>query len=118
MLMSAENGYHFCNAYRVWVCVYPEVVTPASGLSWLKACFLEYCKLNIAVLHVCMQSPYIRLFSKHDNNNFKFESEIRGYEDILSKNNLLQYVFFNWKVAKIRIMRYVGGVSVSDPNHF
>lgn len=106
---GAENGYHYCDAYRVWVCVSPEA-TAVSGLSWLKAFFLEYDKLSMPAFHVCLQSPYLKLVLKHENTNPKSASEIREHEDVHPKTNLLPSVFFNWKIAKIEIPRCIGGV--------
>jgi peptidoglycan/xylan/chitin deacetylase (PgdA/CDA1 family) len=96
--------------------VTPEVI-PLSGLSWLKACFLEYYKQNMPIFHICLHSPcmtdqyfvsemdnFLKFISKHRNVDFKFVSEIREYDEVSPKTNLLQYIFgFNWKIAKTGI---------------
>ena len=85
--------------------VNPEVV-PVVGLSWLKACFTEYHRQNLPLFHVCLHSPcmtdpyfisamdeFLKFISRHKNVNFKFASEIKEYDDVVPKTNILPYLF-------------------------
>jgi peptidoglycan/xylan/chitin deacetylase (PgdA/CDA1 family) len=96
--------------------VTPEFI-PVYGLSWLKACFLEYYKQNIPIFHICLHSPcmtdpyfilemdnLLKFISKHKNINFKFASEIMEYENVSYRTDFVPYIFgFNWKIAKLGI---------------
>lgn len=91
----------------------PEVI-PIYGLSWLKACFLEYYKQNMPVFHICLHSPcmtdsyfisemenFLAFISKYKNINFKFASEIIEYDKVNPKTNIAPYICgFNWNIAK------------------
>ena len=85
--------------------VNPEVV-PSVGLSWLKACFLEYYGQNMPLFHICLHSPcmidkyfvfamddFLKFISKHKNVNFKFASEIEEYEEVNPKTSISPYLF-------------------------
>jgi len=84
--------------------VNPESV-PVYGLSWFKACFLEYYNQNAPLFHICLHSPcmvdpyftsamddFLKFISKHDNINFRFASEIAEYNDFVPKTNILPYL--------------------------
>jgi len=84
--------------------VNPEVVSSV-GLSWLKACFLEYYKQNLPLFHICLHSPcmtnqyfisamddLISFISKHKNINFNFASEIAKYSEVNPKTNIFPYL--------------------------
>ena len=89
---------------------------PGYGLSWLKACFLEYYKQSAPFFHICLHSPsmtddyftsamdnFFSFTSKHENINFKFASEIREYPQMNFKTNILPYLFgLNAKIIKNR----------------
>jgi hypothetical protein len=106
--------------------VNPEVI-PLYGLSWLKACFLEYYMQNMPFFHICLHSPcmvdkyfiagmdnFLRFISKYKNVNFKFASEITEYEEMSPKTNLLPYISgFNWKVAVTGIDAILSRISVT-----
>ena len=83
--------------------VTPEA-TPVVGLRWLKASFLEHYK-SMPIFHIylhssCMTDPYfvsvmdrfLHFISKYDVN-FKFASEIREYENVSPKTNIMPYIF-------------------------
>ena len=85
--------------------VNPEVV-PSVGLSWLKACFLEYYKQDMPLFHICLHSPcmtdpyfisamedFLKFISKHKNIHFKFASEIEEYDEVNPKTNIFTYLF-------------------------
>jgi hypothetical protein len=85
--------------------VNPEVVSSV-GLSWLKACFLEYYKQDMPLFHICLHSPcmtdpyfisamedFLKFISKHKNIHFKFASEIEEYDEVNPKTNILPYLF-------------------------
>ena len=85
--------------------VNPEIV-PIVGLSWLRACFLEYYKQEVPLFHICLHSPsmtdnyfisamdnFLRFISKHKNINFKFASEIQEYPQRNFKTNISPYLF-------------------------
>jgi len=85
--------------------VNPEI-TAQLGLSWLKACFLEYYKQNLPLFHICLHSPcmtnsyflsamdeLLKFISKYPNVKFKFASEINKYPEINSKTNIIPYIF-------------------------
>ena len=82
----------------------PEAV-PNVGLSFLKACFLEYYKQNLPLFHICLHSPcmtddyyisatneILRFISKHKNINFKFAAEINEYDSVNPKTKILPYL--------------------------
>jgi hypothetical protein len=84
--------------------VNPEVV-PLVGLSWLKACFLEYYRQNLPLFHICLHStcmidPYfisaldelLSFISKHEGVVFRYASEIREYEHMAPKTKILPYL--------------------------
>jgi len=84
--------------------VNPEIA-PISGLSWLKACFLEYYRQDLPLFHICLHSPsmtdkffistmekLLKFISKHDNINFKCASEIKEYKNISPQTKLLPYI--------------------------
>lgn len=79
---------------------------PFYGLSWLKACFLEYYKQDVPLFHICLHSPsmtepyfisamdkFLGFISKHKDVNFKFASEIKEYPEMNFKTNILHYIF-------------------------
>ena len=83
----------------------PEVISSV-GLSFLKACFLEYYKQKLPLFHICLHSPcmtddyfisatneIIKFISNHKNINFKFASEINEYNHVDSKTKILPYLF-------------------------
>ncbi|NQE54740.1 hypothetical protein C5S29_14210 [ANME-1 cluster archaeon GoMg3.2] len=85
--------------------VNPERV-PSVGLSWLKACFLEYYKQDLPLFHICLHSPcmtdpyfmsamddFLKFISKHNNVNFKFASKIEEYGEVNPTINILTYLF-------------------------
>ncbi|MEN6552454.1 MAG: hypothetical protein ABFC34_06150 [Methanobacterium sp.] len=98
------------------VSVNPEII-PIYGLSWLKACFLEYYKQNMPVFHICLHSPcmtdpyfvsrmdnLLEFISKHKNVNFKFASEIGEYGKVYPKTDIIPYIFgFNRNIANLGI---------------
>jgi len=84
--------------------VNPEGI-PFVGLSWLKACFLEYYKQDLPLFHICLHSPcmtdkyfisaienYLKFISKYKNVNFKFASEIKEYRRVEPKTKILPYI--------------------------
>lgn len=84
--------------------VNPEVV-PLVGLSWLKACFLEYYKQAMPLFHVCLHStcmtePYfisamnefLKFMAKHKDTNFKFASTIKEYDKVIPETKILPYL--------------------------
>ena len=85
--------------------VNPEVA-PLVGISWLKACFLEYYQQNIPLFHICLHSPcmtdiyfisamvkFLKFISKYKNITFRFASEIEEYAEINTKTYPLPYLF-------------------------
>lgn len=100
--------------------VNPEVI-PGYGLSWLKACFLEYYNQNMPLFQICLHSPimtdpyfilemdsFLKFISKHKNINFKFASNIMKYEKVNPKTCIRPYIFgFNWKIAETVIKSVV-----------
>ena len=85
--------------------VNPEVAGRV-GLSWLKACFLEYYRQGLPLFHICLHSPsmtdsnfilamesLISFISKHKNINFKFVTEIKEYPEIKTKTDIIPYIF-------------------------
>lgn len=85
--------------------VSPELV-PLCGLSWLKACFLEYYMQNMPVFHICLHSPcltnsyyisvmndLLRFISRHRNVEFEFASDILESEEINPKTQILPYIY-------------------------
>ena len=100
--------------------VSPEVVDKV-GLSWLKACFLEYYNQDAPLFHICLHSPsmeddyfisemdsLISFISKHKNISFKFVSEIKKYPKVNLKTNLLPYVFgINKQILKTYLSKII-----------
>lgn len=96
--------------------VNPEVI-PIFGLSWLKACFLEYYKQNMPFFHICLHSPimtdpyfisnmdsFLKFISKHKNVNFKFASDITKYEKVIPKTCIRPYMCgLNFEILKTGI---------------
>lgn len=92
---------------------------PFYGLSWLKACFLEYYKQDAPLFHICLHSPsmtdsyfisamdnLLSFISKHKDINFKFASEIKKYPIMNFKTNILPYIFsLNAKIIKTAILK-------------
>ena len=75
------------------------------GLSFLKACFLEYYKQNLPLFHICLHSPcmtddyfvsvtneLIKFISNYKNINFKFVRQINEYNNINPKTKILPYL--------------------------
>lgn len=87
---------------------------PYYGLSWLKACFLEYYKQGSPLFHICLHSPsmtddyfvsnldnLLSFISKYKEINFKFVSEIKKYPEKKYRTNALPYIFnINSKIIK------------------
>ena len=84
--------------------VNPEFA-PLVGLSWLKACFLEYYKQNLPLFHICLHSPcmidryfisvmdkLLKFVSEHKSINFKFASETEEYDVVNPRTNILPYL--------------------------
>jgi hypothetical protein len=84
--------------------VNPEAI-PSVGLSWLKACFLEYYKQGLPLFHMCLHSPcmtdhyfisameeFLNFISRYQNVNFKFASEIKEYNEVTPKTKILPYL--------------------------
>ncbi|MFC1912153.1 PTS alpha-glucoside transporter subunit IIBC [Chloroflexota bacterium] len=84
--------------------VSPELVQLA-GLSWLKACFVEYYEQQIPLFHVTVHSPsmtdpfYVDTMSKlidfitgFKDINFKYASQICEYKKIKPKTYLVSYL--------------------------
>lgn len=82
----------------------PEAI-PFVGISWLKACFLEYYRQNVPLFHICLHSPamtdcyfisamenILSFISEHKNINFKFASEIREYPEREFKTSIFPYL--------------------------
>jgi len=82
----------------------PEAVLKV-GLSYLKACFLEYYKQSLPLFHICLHSPcmidnyyisatndIIKFISNHKNINFKFVTEINEYNHVNPKTKMLPYL--------------------------
>jgi hypothetical protein len=78
---------------------------PFYGLSWLKACFLEYYKQDAPLFHICLHSPsmtdnyfisamdkLLSFIARHKNINFKFASEIKEYPEKDFKTNIFPYI--------------------------
>lgn len=78
---------------------------PGVGLPWLKACFSEYYHQNLPLFHICLHSPsstedyfisvmdnLLRFISQHKDTNFKFVSEIKEYEEVSPRTNILPYI--------------------------
>jgi hypothetical protein len=94
--------------------VNPEMV-PLLGLSWLKACFLEYHSQRLPLFHICVHSPamtdayfvsamdgLLKFISKR-NVTFKFASEVELYEPVAPKTRVMPYVLH----ANQRVTRYL-----------
>lgn len=78
---------------------------PNVGVSYLKACFLEYYKQNLPLFHLFLHSPcmtddyyisaandILRFISNHNNINFKFASDINEYNYTNPKTKILPYI--------------------------
>jgi len=83
--------------------VNPEAV-PKRGLSWLKACFLEYFQQNLPTFHICLHSqcmtdPFfveamrslLQFISKYEVQ-FRFASEITEDRAVRAQTKLLPYL--------------------------
>ena len=99
------------------------IVSPEStikyGLSWIKACFLEYYKQKSPLFHICLHSPsmtdahllsamekFLSFISKKENINFKFVSEIKEYPEKTIRGNILPYFFAgNYNILKSGIKK-------------
>ena len=75
------------------------------GLPWLKASFREYYGQNLPLFHICLHSPcmtepyfmeatdnLLNFISKHTSVDFKFASEVKEYDNIAPKNDILPYL--------------------------
>jgi hypothetical protein len=84
--------------------VNPETA-PFVGLSWMKACFLEYYRQDVPLFHICLHSPsmtddyfisemenILAFISKHKVVHFKFASEIKEYPQREFKTNITPYL--------------------------
>lgn len=93
---------------------------PFYGLSWLKACFLEYYNQDTPLFHICLHSPsmtdnyfisamdnLLSFISKHKDINFKFVSETKEYPEKNFKTNIFLYIFgLNAKIIKTAILNF------------
>ena len=91
------------------------------GLSWLKACFIEYYRQKVSLFHVCLHSPsmtddyfisamneLLSFISRHKNINFKFASEIKECPQKQYKTNIWPYIFaINKNIANAFLRKYV-----------
>jgi len=84
--------------------VNPEVA-PFVGLSWLKACFLEYYNQNLPLFHICLHSPcmtdpyfimvmdnLLKFISSQKNIDFRFASDIEMCDGEKPKTNIMPYL--------------------------
>ncbi|TSC95180.1 MAG: hypothetical protein CEN87_192 [Parcubacteria group bacterium Licking1014_1] len=92
---------------------------PFYGISWLRACFLEYYKQNVPLFHICLHSPsmtdnyfisamddLLSFISKHKDINFKFALEIKEYPEKNFRTNIFPYIFgLNAEIIKTAIFR-------------
>jgi hypothetical protein len=75
------------------------------GLPWLKACFLEYYKQDLPLFHICLHSPamtdnyyisamdnLLEFISRHKNIVFRFAHEIKKYDEVSPKTNIVPYL--------------------------
>lgn len=99
--------------------VNPEIV-PVVGLSWLKACFLEYYKQRAPLFHICLHSPamtdeyfisamdnLLAFIAKHQNIHFKFASEIKKYPPADFTTNIMPYLpRLNIAIIKTTLFSY------------
>lgn len=84
------------------------------GLPWLKACFLEYYRQGIPLFHICLHSHYmtdpyfvsalddfLKFITQHKGIDFKFASEIKEYDPIAPKTDILPYLLggVNWNIV-------------------
>ena len=82
----------------------PEGI-PNIGLSYLKACFLEYYRQDLPLFHICLHSPcmtddyfisvtneFIKFISDHKNINFKFVTQLNEYRPVSPKTKILPYL--------------------------
>lgn len=85
--------------------VNPEVA-PFVGVQWLKAVFLEYHRQSIPLFHICLHSPcmtdpyfitvmneLLKFISVHKNLTFKFTSEVKEYNEVNAKTDIIPYLF-------------------------
>jgi hypothetical protein len=96
--------------------VNPETI-PIVGLSWLKACFLEYYRQGAPLFHICLHSPsmtdayfisgldkLLSFISEHKDIKFKFASDIKEYPQYKYKANILPYIFsINFNIVKTKL---------------
>ena len=79
---------------------------PDIGLPWLQAGFSEYYRQDLPLFHICLHSPcgtddyflsvmdkLLGFISRHRDANFKFASEVKEYEEVNPKTNILPYIF-------------------------
>jgi peptidoglycan/xylan/chitin deacetylase (PgdA/CDA1 family) len=84
--------------------VNPETATFV-GISWMKACFLEYYRQDAPLFHICLHSPamtnpyfisamesILSFIAKHKDVKFKFASQIREYSEKELKTNIVPYL--------------------------
>jgi peptidoglycan/xylan/chitin deacetylase (PgdA/CDA1 family) len=106
--------------------VNPETA-PFVGISWMKACFLEYYRQDAPLFHICLHSPamtdpyfistlerILAFISKHTNINFKFASEIGEYPKKEFKTNIVPYLLRANKEIIKSCFRKIVKVSTSD----
>ncbi len=85
--------------------VNPETV-PNVGISWMKACFLEYYKQDANLFHICLHSPsmtskyfidamedFFIYISSFNNINFKYVCDVNEYENKKYRPNIIPYFF-------------------------
>ena len=78
---------------------------PNVGLSYIKACFLEYYKQNLPLFNIFLHSPcmtdnyfisaaddILKFISNHENINFKFVADINEYNHINPKTKISPYL--------------------------
>ncbi len=95
--------------------VNPEVA-PFVDLSWLQACFEEYYNQGLPFFHICLHSPamidpyyisvtdeLLKFIKKHDKVDFKFASEIKEYENKVSKTRYWPYLKAFYKTVPTRL---------------
>jgi peptidoglycan/xylan/chitin deacetylase (PgdA/CDA1 family) len=75
------------------------------GLSWLKACFLEYYSQGASVFHIALHSPtmtdvfyrsimkeFLFFIARHKDIRFRFASEIPEYANLNMHTNIIPYM--------------------------
>lgn len=74
------------------------------GLSWLKACFMEYYTSDLPLFHICLHSPcttdpffisalgdLLKFISNHKKVTFKFASMVKEPNKMIYRGNILLY---------------------------